>query len=154
MADDKNIVYGKGVSNASLTNGPETDNYEVENGEDQKSEQVNECADGDIVSSDDYAKGFFIESTSKAENDCISSNFVDESEFLDDADNIGEKEHGNMDKIERRDQSQVFSVPSLWTLCSDHLKVVYDRDIDKVRCVFEYVKNLYKHGAMNDTENA
>ena len=152
MADDENIVYAKGVSNASFTNGPETENDEVANCEDQKSEQVNECADGDIASRDNYAKGFFIESTSKAEVDCINSNFVDESEFLDDADNIEEKEHGNVDEIEMRDKSEVFSVPSLWTLCSEHLKVVYDGDIEKVRCVFEYVKNLYKHSAMKDTE--
>ena len=44
------------------------------------------------------------------------------------------------------------SVPSLWSLCSDQLKVAYDRNIDKVRCVFEYVKNLYKNRAINNTE--
>ena len=32
MADDENIAYGKGVSNASLTNVPETENDEVVNG--------------------------------------------------------------------------------------------------------------------------
>ena len=132
MADDENIAYGKGVCDVSFTNTPEREKDEVAIGDAKKSEKCNECADEDIASSDDYAKGFFIESTRKAEVDCINSNFVDESEFVDDADNIEQKEHANVEEIESIHQSEVCSVPSLWSLCSDHLKVTYDGNIDKV----------------------
>ena len=152
MADDENIAYGKGVCDVSFTNTPEREKDEVAIGDAKKSEKCNECADEDIASSDDYAKGFFIKSTSKAEVDCINSNFVDESEFVDDADNIEQKEHANVEEIESIHQSEVCSVPSLWSLCFDHLKVAYDGNIDKVQCVFEYVKNLYKNREINYTE--
>ena len=96
MADDEKLSYAEGVSNACFTNCAEKENDDVGNGEDSKGEQVNQCADTNMTSSDDYAQGFFIESTSKAEVDFMNSNFVNESEFLDDADTIEQKEDVNI----------------------------------------------------------
>ena len=155
MADDKKLSHAEGVLNASFTNCAEKENDDVGHGEDNKGEQVNQCADKNMTSSDDYTQGFFIESTSKAEVDFMNSNFVDESEFLDDAYNVEEKEDVKIDatkEIGMRDNSEAGAVPSLWTLCSDHLKIVYNGDIGQVRCVFEYMKNLYKERAINDSE--
>ena len=155
MSDDKNIANDEGVCNAYLTN-HDMENDEVEYSDGEIYEKGKECTDVHMSITDNSVKGFFIESTSTAEVDGVNANFVDESEFLDDSKNVVGTEHMNVDgteEIETEHKCEASGFPSLWSLCSEKLKILYKGDIAKVRCVFEYVKNLYKDHIMNADES-